>query len=48
MVVSVAGVYAKFIVSAVAEGCADDAAGILLRLAVEGEHHFSMIGVRVS
>ena len=47
MVVSIAGVYAKFIVSAVAEGCADDAACILLRLAVEGEHHFSMVRMRI-
>ena len=48
MPVGVAGVDAEFIVSAVAEGCSDHTAGVLLRLAVKREHDLGVVCVGIS
>ena len=48
MPVGVAGVNAEFVVSAVAEGCSDHAAGVLLRLAVKREHDLGVVCVGIS
>ena len=48
VVLRVVGDHLQAVVAAIAEGSADDVAGVLLALAVQREHHFGMVGMRVT